>query len=478
MGLTRQSVRSGISFVSVLSIFRPTPLAFIAFFFSYALQVVTGSELVGLLPYVLLVPSLTLYVLKTMLLRRNGARILGVGSLDLLVSAFMGFATAHIIAGALFGGYRLTDVVRLFLIFVMSGWVYLYVSRLATANGIRLIMAAIALATVVMSVQWVYETYTKMVKKENTQFQQLSYEYKKKRNNVTDEGMNPSTLGTQYRAHGLADSHPTTGTLVAIGSFAFVALSSRQSRRWRVLVLGLFLAVLLVGFATTAVVSYVILFPVILWLSSKNRRIFVVLGRVGLYSAGAALVLSVVALSTRWGRDLLANTLLLLGLQIDYVLGNPGVTSFYVVYRNMIAQYLEFLGQKPVAILFGEGPVGYGAVTFPRGGDIGLLDLAAGFGVPFTIYFFTVCVVAFRSGARAIKDGRLEHSQAMNVIFGCATVALLLISFVHYGVFFNKAVVALFYLALGLLRRYSFRGLAVPFVGPREVPMHPAYAAA
>ena len=273
MKSTRRAVRSRNSVGTLLSILRPTPLAFIAFFFSYALQVSTGNELFGLLPYILLVPSVAFYLLKTTSRVDCGRRAVSIANLDLFVSSFLALSTAHILAGILLGGYSLTDAARLLLIYVASSWVYFYASRSATESGIRSIMMAIAVATIVMSLQWVHETYNKMVKKEITQFQLLSYEYQKMRNKVTDEEMNPSALGTQYRAHGMGGSHPITGTLVAIGSFGALSLFPYGNRKRRIALLGLFFAVLMVGFATTAVISYALLFPLVLWLTGKDKEI-------------------------------------------------------------------------------------------------------------------------------------------------------------------------------------------------------------
>jgi hypothetical protein len=442
------------------SMFRPTPLAFVAFFFSYALQVVTGNEALGLLPYLLLFPSFLIWFLRAVSHPQGRTRRLGIGSLDLFVSVFMAFATAHIVAGVLLGGYGVVEAVRLLLIYVVSGWVYFYISRAATDRGIRAIMAAIAVATVFLSIEWVHETYTKMVKKEVLEFQRQSYEYQKRRNNLTDEEMNPSALGAQYRAHGLGGSHPVTGTLVAIGSFTTLSLLPNSSRRMKVVLLGLSFAVLLIGFATTALVGYLIVLPIVLWLTSTETTLSDVVRRIFLYTAAAFVLLPALSLTTEAGRNLLRNTMTLIRIQFQYVLGlSDDMSAFYPVYKNAFALYVEFLQAKPLSILIGEGPVGYGNATFGRGGDIGLLDLAAGFGIPFTIYFFAACTWAVVLGIRTVKyhRGQLDQSQILDIVFGCATVTFLLFSFVHYGVIFNKAVIVLFYLALGLISRYAAR---------------------
>lgn len=439
--------------VGLMSILWPAPLAFLAFSLSYALQVITNAEIIGVLPYLLLIPGAAVYVVR--MTRRGATRRIGFDSLDLFVTCFVVLSAAHILAGTALGAYKVTDATRLLLIYVGSAWVYVYVSRSATQRGLRAIMLAISLATAVIAGQWVYETYVKMVKEEITDFQRLSYEYQKRRNNLTDEEMNPSALGTQYRAHGLAGSHTVTGSLVAIGAFAVVTLVARGRLRQKFLVLGLGLVVLLVGLATTAIVSYVVLLPLALWWFSRVRGLFRVIVRVAIYSIGILTCCVILVMSTATGRHLLENSLTILGYQIQYVFGsNADLTSMEAVYTKNVGDYIQFAIQKPLAVAIGEGPVGYGEVTFARGGDVGVLDLAAGYGIPFTIYFFVMCGVAVFRGVKTIKRGSLTQRQITYVVFGCATILFLLISLVHYGVIFNKAIIVLFFLGLGLIRRY------------------------
>src|SRR5581483_11731816 len=197
--------------VGILSLLRPAPLAFIAFFFSYALQVLFHSELLGLLPFLLFFPGIVLYVLRILGPKRSSRS--GTRAPDLAVGLLALFVIGHLIVGISVGGYTFPEAVRLFLIYVGTAWAYLYASRIAREHDLRVVTLAIAVAGTIFAVYWMHETYTKMIRKEIPTFQLMSFEYKKMRNDMTNEEMNTSTLGTQYRANGLSGTYTTTGAL-------------------------------------------------------------------------------------------------------------------------------------------------------------------------------------------------------------------------------------------------------------------------
>jgi hypothetical protein len=130
--------------------------------------------------------------------------------------------------------------------------------------------------------------------------------------------------------------------------------------------------------------------------------------------------------------------------------------SWYWVYVNNILGYFDFIGQAPFAMLIGEGPIGYGEVLYERGGDVGLLEFIAAYGIPMAIVFFIFCVGAMVRAAKSLKYGGLDENEKMYLVFSFAVLAFILLAFAHYDIFFEKSIIAFFYLALGLVRRYGY----------------------
>lgn len=458
--------------MNLLSIIRSIPLAFLVFPFAFAIQVLAQNEYLGLIPYGLLIISAVGIFLKSAYSKKIRWGVQGVRNLDFFCNFFLVFTSIHIAMGILLGGYTLVEAGRLLLIYVGSGWIYFYISRYAREAEIRTVMLVIAIAAIIIGLDWVYETYTKMILHEISEFQRLAYEYSKIRNNFSDEEMNTSALGTQYRAHGLLGGYPYTGSIVAIGAFAMLALFPYATRYQKNLLLGAFFLVLSIGLATTVWIAYVLICPFLLGLSEKKTgEIRRILARIIVYISFGLPILIVVLMSMEAIRPILQNTFDLLSLQFASIINfdaTSGELSWFWLYFDNLRSYSDFLMDNPFAVLVGEGIIGYGDVTYARGGDVALLEFAAAYGIPTVILFFATCISASMRAVRSLKNGMLNETQKTYLLFSFATLVFLILSLSHYNILFNKAIIVFFYLALGLIRRYGYNNQLSPIGYERQ----------
>jgi len=441
------------------AILRPLPLAFLIFPFSFALQVLYQNERFGLIPYGLLFMSIGVFLFKAPFERNILWGSTGIRYLDIFVGLFLLSSTTHVVFGIALGGYASTEGARLFLIYVVGGWIYCYFSRYAEETEIRAVMVAITIASIVVGLHWVYETYTKMILLEVSEFQKLSISYTKMRQGDGVDDLNLAGVGTQYRAYGLVENHTTTGATVAIGAFAILALFPYLSLNRRLLLLSAFLIVLSIGQATTAWISYVFLMPLLLALAEDDVKARTILAKIALYTVLGFVAILIPVLSLEEPRNLFLSIVDLFSLQFSFIFNfdSSGETlSWFWLYVDHAIKLADFFSMKPFVMLIGEGPVGYGEVFYGRGGDVAVLEFIAAYGIPMTILFFASCMGALMHVAKSRKCATLNRNETMYLVFGFAVLAFLLLSLAHYDTLFKKSVIVCFYLALGLIRRYGY----------------------
>lgn len=444
--------------MNLLAILNPLPLAFLAFAFSWTMQVLTQNEVLGLVPYMLLFCTIGIISIKYFQSKKIRYGVHGVNTLDFFLSLFFAFSTCHMLIAVTLGGYSFAEGVRYFLIYVGSGWVYFYIARYAKEEEIRMALIAIAIAAVAISVEWVYETYSKLFLLQLVDFRNMAAEYQSARFG-SDEGLRAdhTSLSANFRSVGLFDNYTTTGAMVALGAFASLPALSHASHRCKSLVIYAFLVVLLIGMATTALVSYLLILPFVIGFARNKWSLEKILSRIATFLLAVVVVLILMVGSMKGVNPLMDTIIDQVTNQFDILtrLDDSQGISWLTMYADNLGWYYDFISQKPVAIIFGEGVLNYGDVKYFRGGDVGLLEFVSAYGIPFAILFFTVCIAALLRTVRSLKRTDLNETQRMYLLFSFAVLVFSILSFTHYAILFVKSVFVIFFLALGLIRRYT-----------------------
>lgn len=433
------------------------PFAFAIFPFSFAMQVVSGTELLGIMPYLFLVFSALLVCLSSARFGRLSHRGMA-GVLDILVSTLILWSLAHALAGIVSGASSLQETARVILIYVASAWVYFYVVFRSGERDHQDILIATTLSTLVLGLHWCVETYSKFVLQRTSMYQILTHDYIMRRNAFNFEQVNSSVLNPEYRAYGLTDKHTTTGALVGLGGFTTIGWLSGRRLDWRLLAGFGFLAMLTVGMATLAWLSFMLLVPVAILLSERLVAPGRVVVRGLLYSLALGLVILALVAASGHAEDLLNKIVELFGVQLSFVLnvdGTSAQTSWWQIYSKETEAFGQYLAVNPWAAVFGEGYSGYGPVHFYRGGDVAAFEFLATYGFPLTLFFLVGVVGAMVSSAKVLMRQSASTRATGFLTLACVGLAFLLISLGHYNTFFNKSVYVYFFLFIGLARRYA-----------------------
>jgi hypothetical protein len=434
------------------------PLAFATFPFVFVLQVVSGTELFGVMPYLFLLISALLVNLSpqpsTLLIFRGRT-----GPLDSLVIVLVLWSLSHALAGLVLGTSTFEQTTRVILIYVASAWVYFYVVFYSGERDHQDILIAVALSTLVLGVHWCVETVSKFVLHRISMYQILTADYIMQRNQLSYEQLNKSVLYPEYRAYGLKDKHTTTGALVSLGGFATVSLLSRLSLDRRIIAGCVFLTILTVGMATLAWLSFLLLVPFAILLSERLVAPGKVMLRGTFYCLGLGAIVLILGAVSGLVDDLLNKITWLYSVQLSFVLnidGSSAQTSWWQIYSRYVASYGQYIAQNPWSLLFGEGYLGYSNFRFLRGGDVALFEFLAIYGFPLSLFilvsiFFSVVVCV-----RTLIGQSHYTMKTCFLTFSCVGLIFLLFSLAHYNTLFNKSIFIFLFLFLGLVRRYGF----------------------
>lgn len=415
--------------------------------FSYAFQVCFHNYIVGVFPYFLLLP-LILRIgydstkIQVQLIHGADIYFVTVGALLLLSSI-------HIIA-SFFQGVDLWHSLRNLVIYSFSLLVFFYFRSYVSVTEARMCMAAVVIASLIIGVHWIFDTYQKIVLGEISYFTELSYEYIKNRNNFSDDQVNVSMLGPEYRSYGLMDKHTTTGAAVLLGGLTLLAYLGKSNLRYFALVV--YFVILSVGMATTAWLSFVLVAPFILFLAGDKKMAETMLTS---YGVMIFVLFAIFASLTMVSPQLIAKIIEIGAAQISHVgnLGNPDSTSYYLIYKAHFLGFTDFLANNPMVFYFGEGFPPQAA--WQRGGDVGFFEIIATYGIPMAGLLFVAISLAFKNIFLKMFALDVTPEERGILAFAFGVLSVFVISLVHYNTFFNKAFFVLIPMALGLVSRFS-----------------------
>ncbi len=415
--------------------------------FSYALQVFFRNYIIGVIPYFLLLPLILRVALE--LTKKRVQLIHGVDIYSVTVGALLLLSSIHIAASFL-QGVDLWHSLRNLVIYNFSLLVFFYFRSYVSVTEARMCMAAVAIASLIIGAHWLFDTYQKIVLREISYFTELSYEYVKNRNNLSDDQVNVSMLRPEYRSYGLMDKHTMTGAAVLVGGLALLAYWGSSNLRYLAFVV--YFVLLSVGMATTAWLSFVLVAPFVLFLAGDKKMAETMLTSYGVMIFGLFAILASLTIASP---QLYGKIIEIGAAQISHVgnLSNPDSTSYYSIYKAYFLAFTDFLANNPMAFYFGEGfPP---QTAWQRGGDVGFFELLATYGIPVVGLLFVTIGLAFKNiFSRAFAPDVTPEERGI-LAFAFGVLSMFVISQVHYNTFFNKAFFVLIPMALGLVSRFS-----------------------
>lgn len=426
--------------------------------FSWSVQVVLLTPIVGSLAYIPVIPLMLAIPRKRENFRLNSWH-------DGVVLLFAVVVFSHAFSSIMTDFSSFLEQGKILLSVGSACLVYFYVSRIASRQELRLAMLAIIISASVFSMFWLYDSYLRTVLGEITWYNFRMLEYILERNGFTESNVNTSVVGPQYRSYGLLDKHTTTGAYIAIGSLAYLTIVKRKLWPGNILILIAALTILFIGAGTTALFVSLVLLPIaVILLHYRDLHWPKLLILVSLTLVAWYTLLVILANFPSGIGTLVSDRLGLAGMQFHFMTNfqavpyaAPGGGTLNVSYPDIAVDYgvgiVQHLKNRPWVAIFGQGLLPNGDENFARGGDLALAEVIVTLGIPLsTIVFIMVADLIFR-GLRGFIATEKENEPDTWLLFSSFTGIFLAVSLLHYDVVFKKELLPITFLVLGWLVR-------------------------
>lgn len=419
---------------------------------SFPIQVITGSPYPSLLPYLI---AGGIFVLRSLSARRlitgtrTGRRFSNISAMVTLYLFLLLLDTGWQASLGVISAYQMLTALTIYLLPVVWYW---YFRRAASEYEIRTVLRAITVAGIVAGVYFAYDSYLKLALGHTSAYANQAFQYTLARRGTDEASENTARIASGGRGFGLLESHSVSGTWVVLGALAALSLLPPKRNAFRGLTILAFGAMLLLGLNFTTIVAFAAIMFLVEFggirflvgkVSSAVARDLAAFGLIAFLSASVALWLVSGPMAEFILRNLAGQKDLALGT------GDAALTMSSLV-RSYFATYVQHVSDYPLTLLLGDGFTSFG---MPKGGDVGLIESMARFGLPFFLAVIYGLFRLARSAVRQIGVKRALRTTRMLRFALCVTL-LILITEVHYSVWNTKSVLPILFFALALYDRY------------------------
>jgi hypothetical protein len=425
---------------------------------SFPLQVTTGSPFPALIPYAFIGLGLMITAFFAAA-GRSRTEPNDHPNIRSLVRFYVALVLLNTGWQAAFNAISPAEAGGAFVVYLLPVIFYSYFRRTASERELRAVLWAIVAASAVVGLYFAYDSYLKLALGQVSEYSKLAFQYSLDRANQTAADASDARIRAGWRSFGLLESHSVSGFWVALGGFASLALVGHASRVLRRAVVLVFGAMILLGLNFTAIVAFVSI--VVLFefggLSMLRGRVsarlvgnVMALGAIGALLIGGAFAIVGPTMSQFIIESLSGQTDLALGTG-----GGKSMLGLAVANGNL---YLAHLAAVPTTLLIGDGFSSFGV---QKGGDIGLIDTLARFGIPLFVATLLGYAILIRDGVRQIVARSRARSplvagmeRADLIQFAVCVTLLMIISDGHYSVWGSKAVLPVVFFSLALFDRF------------------------
>jgi hypothetical protein len=428
-----------------------------ALVFSFPLQVVLKTPLPSLLPYALMSSFIILYLGGF----RAGGRSDSIHSsqiskLDIMLGVYFFVVTLHLIVQYTFLSVSLTEIVAAVVNYLFPISFYICFRKEGSTIIIQRMFTVIALMGFVIGLHFIYDTYLKIGVGQVSAYTKKSFEYTLLRHNLSefDEGVNRYYMMAGTRSIGLLATQAISGAWVVlgfIGAFAAIPRRNRALHNLAKLAYGLMIAISM-NFTNILAFCVVLVFGCgekltyarIYSFIRKSLWVAVCLGTFG----G---IFVYIMLASKLGDRVISS----LGSHFSFLLGhNEEKHSFVELTVQRIYFMLDYFTDNLSTLLLGDGFTSYG---LRKGGDIAWLETLTKFGFPLYALFLSSLVYLLVSHVKKLHSSmslnKEDECKRNMVQFAISVVMLVLVNEGHYGVWYAKPILPIFFFALALLNQ-------------------------
>ncbi len=430
---------------------------------AFPLQVYSGTPYPSLFPYFFIG---LIFVLNAISFRKTGwskSSVLPKNNIGNMLQIYLVLVFTQTIIQNFFGIISLYESFTIFVIYVFPVLFYCYFRELATEKEIKIILQVMAFSALLIGIYFAYESYIKLSQVKLTDYAIKAFEYSYAQSGAesTNASFNDGRIQLGIRSFGLLDSHSVSSAWIIIGAISSLALVDKGKKLLRLIIILGNAILLLLALNFTSILAYLF---IIFFIEFNGFSLFklrlplklIIYGAISVFLFYIFLDFSSYFLGDKMANFIIRN----LTGQTELALGSSssGAMTYMDVIFNNIWGYKDHVLTLPHSLLIGDG---FGSFGLKKGGDIGFIESLSKFGLPYFItLLYGICILTFRGlkkikllKIRAISNGSMYLS---GLQFAVSFMVLILITEIHYSVWYSKSILPFFFFSLALFDRYLY----------------------
>lgn len=427
----------------------------------FPLQVLTGNPYPSLLPYVLI---FIIYVLTIFQRRKIGWPrniLIPKNYVGLMISVYMLLVIFHTIIQLFFGLISIFEVVSSFTIYLFPVLIYSYFREIGTEKEIKVILVSVVISSLIISIYFVYDSYIKLALHDVTVYALRAFEYSKLRSGDQNVELNDARVAIGYRSFGLLESHAVSAGWVVIGALALLSLIDYKKTIIRLLVIIMFLIFLLIGLNFTSIVSYLFIISLFEYggISFFSFKVSYKFLNFIFISIAVTFFLSIILrmLLGDLMTDFITNNLIGQKELATGGISSQNLSMIGIIFNNLKG-YFNYIITAPYVLFIGDGFSSFG---MKKGGDIGFVETAVKFGLPFFLSvgygFLTSITLAAKKKKHLLGSSKNCNINFSVLQFALSIILLIFVSEIHYTIWSSKAVIPILFFSISIIDRYLYR---------------------
>jgi hypothetical protein len=418
-------------------------LTFFTLAFSFPIQVLISSPYPALLPYFFLgILYFIAFIEKGWSLKiwhfNNG----------ILINIYLLLVLSHTFFQLFFDLISLYKATSAIIIFALPVLFYIYFYYYASNRQVRTAFLAIFINGIVIGIFFVLDSYLMLVFGIVSDYSYAVMDYISLRS-ISEDGIeNIARISPFGRSHGLLEKHIVSASWVVFSCISLLSLFNFNNKI-RVLFLLIYTLILLICLNFTSLVSFLI--TVIFLLSFINR-----------YFIKNILFFTILIVSIFIFLYLIdINYVKIIKLQIETQISIltdkeniaiPGGTYFGNLINDII-NYPNIAKEYPFGLFFGDG---FSEPGYPKGGDYGIVESLHRFGpTMFLLVYVGLAILIIKVRKNLNKTYPSDNNYVGYCQFSVCIILYILITELHYSIWYSKSIFPIFFMSLALLERYK-----------------------
>jgi len=331
-----------------------------------------------------------------------------------------------------------------------------YFSRFISLSEIKAVLMAIVLCGIISGTFFSYDSIMKLGFGKISQYSIEAEEYSQMRMGkvgVLTSGR--AQLG--YRSQGLLERHAISSIWIIFGLISALALIPSWKGVKRLITIGLFGLMLIIGLNFTPIVGFIILLAlsefhfILLFFGKIHKKIIQATSKLFIIT-----LIIVVLLTTLLNQTILNTIIALINYQLKLIfIGTESGASYFGYVYSYINNFINQIIYFPPILLIGEGFSG--SFGMPKGGDIGFMETLARLGIPFFIIsVFGIIKIIFKIYKHCLSIHQKGYFFINELLIASAGFLFIIIfSEFHYTAWTNKSVFPILFISLGIIKMYT-----------------------